>query len=69
MVTQNYQFCGGQTTSFFINEILLPDSSGYKLRTAQLTVMSTLSVAGEKLNITLKITENLYLQFINQMLA
>jgi hypothetical protein len=24
----------GQTTSFFINEILLPDSSGYKLSTA-----------------------------------
>jgi hypothetical protein len=28
VVTQNYQFCGGQTASFFINEILLPDSSG-----------------------------------------
>jgi hypothetical protein len=37
VVTQNYQFYGGQTTSFFINKILLPDSNSLQLRTFRFT--------------------------------
>jgi hypothetical protein len=46
VVTQNYQFCGGQTASFFINEILLPDSSGYKLRTVALLLFKRSTDSG-----------------------